>query len=94
MIKARWNPPADGKTTEELVPQALALGDSRETTVLYLFSVELERVFGEFKALLNEGSEFTDAAALLAKDFLCVSGTDDDLCWIEELSNLAEAREE
>ena len=71
--------PADSKTAKEFVSQALALGDRRETTELNLLGVELERVFGELETLLNEGGKFTDAATLLAKDFLSVGGTDDDL---------------
>ena len=71
--------PADGKTTEELVPQALALSDGRETTGLDLLGVQLEGVLGELEALLHEGSKLADAATLLAKDLLGVGGTDDDL---------------
>jgi hypothetical protein len=71
--------PTNSKTTEELVPQRLALGDGRETTVLNLLGVELERVFGELETFSNEGGEFTNAAALLAKDLLGVGSTDDDL---------------
>lgn len=71
--------PANGETTKELVPQRLALGDSRKTTVLDLLGVELQRVLGELEALLYQGGEFTDAASLLAKNLLGVGGTDDDL---------------
>lgn len=71
--------PTNGKTTEELVPQRLALGDSRKPTVLDLLSVELQRVLGELEALLDQGGEFTDAASLLAEHLLGVGGTDDDL---------------
>ena len=73
------NIPADSKTTKELVAQALALCNSRETTVLNLLGVELKRVLGEFETFLDESSELTDAATLLTKDFLGVGGTDDDL---------------
>jgi hypothetical protein len=55
------------------------LSDSRETTVLDLLSIKLEGVFGEFEPLLNEGSQFTDTATLLSKNFLGVGSTDDDL---------------
>ena len=44
-----------------------------------LLGVELERVFGELESLLDEGSQLTDAATLLAKNLLGVGGTDDDL---------------
>jgi len=70
--------PADGKTTKELVPQALALCNGRETTALDLLGVEFEGVFGELEPLLDERSELTDAASLLTEDFLGVGGTDDD----------------
>ena len=68
----------DGKTTEELVAERLALCDSGETTVLNLLGVKFERVLGESEALLDEGGEFADAAALLTKDFLGVGCADDD----------------
>lgn len=73
------NAPANSKTTKELVAERFALSDSRESTVLDFFSVEFERIFGEFESLLNEGGEFTDTTTLLAKDLLSVGGTDDDL---------------
>ena len=71
--------PPNGKTTEELIPQTLALRNCRESTVLNLFGVQFERVLGELEPLLNERSQLADATSLLAKDFLCVGGTDDDL---------------
>ena len=71
--------PADSKTAEKLVPQTLALSDSRETTVLDLLGEELEGVFGELETLLHEGSKLTDAATLLTEDLLGVGGADDDL---------------
>jgi hypothetical protein len=46
---------------------------------LNLFGVEFKGVFGEFESLLNEGSQFTNATALLAEDLLSVGCTDDDL---------------
>lgn len=55
------------------------MSNGRKTTVLNLFSVEFKRVFGEFESFLNEGSKFTDTAALLSKDFLGMGGTDDNL---------------
>ena len=73
------NEPADGKTAKELVTQALALGDSRETTILDLLGVQLEGVVGELEALLDESRELADATALLAEDFLGVGCADDDL---------------
>jgi hypothetical protein len=55
------------------------LGNSRETAVLNLLGIEFERVFWEFEAFLDEGSEFTDATALFSKNFLGVGSTDDNL---------------
>jgi hypothetical protein len=55
------------------------LCNSGETTVVNLLGVELERVFGEFETFLDEGSEFTDPAALFAENFLSVCSTDDNL---------------
>lgn len=69
----------DGKTTEKLVSERLALGDGVESTVLDLLGVELERVFGELETLLDESSELTNAATLVTKNLLGVSGADDDL---------------
>jgi hypothetical protein len=84
--------PADRETTEELVPERLALRDSRETTVLDLLGVELERVFRELEPLLDERGEFTDAAALFAENLLGVGCTDDNLtvlvsCWFPQVHN-------
>ncbi len=70
---------SDGKTTEELVAERLALGDGVETTVLHLLGVELERVVGELESLLDESGELTDAATLVTENLLGVGGTDDDL---------------
>jgi len=71
--------PADSKTIEKLVSQTLTLGNSRETTILNLLSVHLERVFGEAEAFLNESGKLTDSAALLTQDFLGVGSTDNNL---------------
>lgn len=38
---------SDGESTEELVSERLGLGDGRESSVLNLLGVELERVLGE-----------------------------------------------
>jgi hypothetical protein len=46
---------------------------------LDFFSIEFKRVFREFESLLDEGSEFTNATALLSKNFLGVRSTDDNL---------------
>ena len=71
--------PANSETTKKLVAERLALGDGRETTVLDLLGVELERVLGELEALLHEGSKLADAATLLTEDLLGVGGADNDL---------------
>lgn len=71
--------PTDGKTTEQLVSQALALGDSRKTALLNLLSVQFKGVFWELESLLDEGSQFTDPASLLAEDFLGMGSPDDNL---------------
>ncbi|RUP47290.1 hypothetical protein BC936DRAFT_145901 [Jimgerdemannia flammicorona] len=41
--------------------------------------VQLDGVLGELEALLDEGGELADAAALLAEHILGVRGADDDL---------------
>ena len=71
--------PPDSKTTEKLVPQALALRNCREPTVLNFFGVQFEGVFGELEAFLHERGQLTNPASLLAENFLGMSSTDDDL---------------
>lgn len=70
---------ADGQAVEQLVAQGLALGDGGQTAVLDLCGVEGDRVLGELEALLDQGGELADAAALLAEDLLGVGGADDDV---------------
>jgi len=41
--------------------------------------VEGDGVLGKLEALLDQAGKLADAAALLAKDFLCVCGADDDV---------------
>lgn len=79
MIGSCLDVPTHSETAKKLVAQRLALSNGRKTAVLNLFSVEFERIFGEFESFLNEGSKFTDTAALLSKDFLGMGGTDDNL---------------
>ena len=55
---------ADGETTEELVAERFGLGDSAETTVGDLFGVEFNGALGELEALLNNGGQLANAAAL------------------------------
>lgn len=70
---------ADGETVEELVAQGLALSDGGQTAVLDLGGVEGDAVLGELEALLDEGGELANAAALLAQNLLGVGGADDDV---------------
>ena len=65
------------QSVEQLVAQRFALGDSGETPVLDLGGVEGDGVLGELEAFLDEGGQFTDAAPLLAEDFLGVCCADD-----------------
>lgn len=69
----------DGQAVEELVAQGLALGDGGQAAVLDLGGVEGHAVLGELEALLDQGGELADAAALLAEDLLGVGGADDDV---------------
>lgn len=70
---------ADGKAVEELVAEGLALSDGGETAVLDLGGVKGDGVLGELEALLDEGGELADAAALLTENLLGVGGADDDI---------------
>lgn len=69
----------DGETVEELVAQGLALGDGGQTAVLDLGGVEGDAVLGELEALLDQGGELADAAALLAENLLGVRRAYDDV---------------
>lgn len=71
--------PSHGKTTEELVSQRLGLGNSRETSVLNLLSVELERVFRELESLLDQSLELSNSSSLVSENLLGVRSSDDDL---------------
>lgn len=67
----------DGETVQQLVAEGLALSDGGQTTVLDLGGIEGDRVLGELEALLDEGGELANAAALLAQNLLGVGGADD-----------------
>jgi hypothetical protein len=67
------------KTVEELVSEGFALGDGGETTVLDLGGIEGDGVLWELESLLDEGGEFADSSSLLAENFLCVGGADDNI---------------
>jgi len=70
---------ANGEAIEELVAERLALGDGAETTILNLGSVKRNRVLRELEPLLDETSELTNAATLLAENLLGVGSADDDI---------------
>jgi hypothetical protein len=69
---------ADSKATEELVSERLGLGDGTEATIGNLLGIELDGAFCEFKSLLDDAGELTDAATLDTKDVLGAGGSDDD----------------
>ena len=71
--------PTNSKTTKKLVPQTLTLCDGGETPGLHLLSIEFKRVLGEFESFLDEGGKLANTASLLAKDFLSMCSTNDDL---------------
>jgi hypothetical protein len=71
--------PTNSKATKKLVPQTLALRNGGETPSLNLLSIEFKRVLGEFESLLDESGKLANTATLLAKDFLSVCGTNDNL---------------
>jgi hypothetical protein len=73
------NSPSDSQTTQQLVSQRLGLSNSAQSSVLDLFSVKLQRVFGELESLGDQGGEFSDSSTLFTEDVLGVSGSDDDL---------------
>lgn len=47
-------------------------------------SVERDGVLRELEALLDERGKFSDAASLLAENFLCVGCADDCFVWSEK----------
>jgi hypothetical protein len=70
---------ANSETVEELVSEGFALCDGGETAILDFGRIERDGVFWELESLLDEGGEFTDSSSLLAENFLCVGGSDDDI---------------
>jgi hypothetical protein len=68
---------ADSETVKQLVTEGLALSDGGKTAVLDLGGIQGDGVLGELEALLDQGGELADAAALLAQNLLGVGGTDD-----------------
>ena len=71
--------PPDGKTSQQLIPQRLGLGNGRETTVLDALGVELDGVFRERETLLDDSRELADPPALVSENALGAGGADDDL---------------
>lgn len=57
--------PANSQTAQQLVAQGLSLGNSAQTAVSDLLSVQLNAVSGEAEPLLHNGGQLADAAALL-----------------------------
>ena len=74
--------PTNSKTSKKLVPQTLALRNGRETPGLHLLSIKFKCVLGEFESFLDEGGKLANTATLLAKDFLGMCGTNDNLHYI------------
>jgi hypothetical protein len=70
---------ADGETVEKLVAEGLALCDGGKTAVLDLGGVQGNGVLWELEALLDQGGELANAAALLSENLLGVGRTDDDV---------------
>lgn len=58
--------PAHGQAAQQLVAQGLGLGDGAQTAVSDLLGVQLHALRGEVEALLDDGGQLADAAALLA----------------------------
>ena len=71
--------PTNSKTTEKLVPQTLALRHGGETPGLHLLSIEFKCVLREFESFLDECGKLANTTTLLAKDFLSMCGTNDNL---------------
>ena len=71
--------PANSKTTEKLVAQALTLSNGGQATVLNLFSVKLKGVVREFEPLLDERGQLANPTTLLTQNLLGVSSAYNDL---------------
>lgn len=71
--------PPHSQTTQQLVLQTLRLSNRRQSSVLDLFGVQLQRSLGKLESLLDQRLEFTDPSALVSKDFLGVRSSDNDL---------------
>jgi hypothetical protein len=71
--------PTNGETAEKLVSQALTLCNSRKTPGLHLLGIEFKGVLREFESFLDEGGKLANSPTFLAKNFLGMCGTNDDL---------------
>lgn len=69
---------ADSQTVEELVTKGLALGDGGKTTLGDTLGVDGDLARADVETLLNEGGQLTNAATVLTKNGLGVSGTNND----------------
>ena len=70
---------ADGQGGDQLEAQGLDLGHGGQTTVLDAVDVDLDAALSVLEALLDDGGQLADAAALLTQDLLGLGGLDDDL---------------
>ncbi|GMT20616.1 hypothetical protein PFISCL1PPCAC_11913, partial [Pristionchus fissidentatus] len=70
---------ANGKSSDQLVAEGLALGNSAETAVGDLLGVKLNGSLVESESLLDDGGELLDSASALSEHRLGAGGHDDDL---------------
>lgn len=70
---------AHSQPTQELVAQALALGNGTQATVLDLLGEQHHRVVLEVEAFLHGSGQLADALTLGAQHILRARGADDDL---------------
>ena len=56
--------PPNSQATQQLVPQALSLGDGAQAAVGHLLGVQLHGPLRELEALLHHAGQLTDAATL------------------------------
>lgn len=71
--------PTNSKTAKKLVPQTFALCNGGETPSLHLLGIEFKGVLRELEPFLDESGELANTATFLAKDFLGMCGTNDNL---------------
>ena len=56
--------PPNSQATQQLVPQALSLGNGAQAAVGHLLGVQLHGPLGELEALLHHAGQLTNAATL------------------------------